>query len=140
MTTQTGPRLVITGTCEGCCHLRTGNVVLACSHPQIRKEPTGVAIVSMKAKHESWDMRGNMRHDCPELPAARLALARSVVAAEAPCQVSLVRQIGGNLPCVRKGEHAEHQSACGRRWGGEDFTDHPDFDSRAFCDDGSEAP
>ena len=81
MTTQTGPRLVITGTCEGCCHLRTGNVVLACSHPQIRKEPTGVAIVSMKAKHEAWDMRGNMRHDCPELPAARLALARSMVAA-----------------------------------------------------------
>ena len=85
MATQTGPRLRIEGSCEGCCHLRTGNVVLACSHPQIRKEPTGVAIVSMKAKHEAWDMRGNMRHDCPELPAARLALARSVVA-EGPCE------------------------------------------------------
>mgnify|MGYP003502347713 FL=1 len=79
MATQTGPRLTITGTCEGCCHLRIGNAVLTCSHPQIRKGPTGVAIVSMKAKHEDWDMRGNMRHDCPELPAARLALARSVV-------------------------------------------------------------
>lgn len=81
MTTQTGPRLTLTltGTCEGCAHLRTSSVVLTCSHPQIRKGLTGFAIIATKASHEAWDMRGNMRHDCPELPAARLALARSVV-------------------------------------------------------------
>lgn len=78
MTTQTGPRLTLTGTCEGCAHLRTSSVVLTCSHPQIRKGLTGFAIIATKASHEAWDMRGNMRHDCPELPAARLALARSI--------------------------------------------------------------
>lgn len=73
-TQQTGPRLTITGTCEGCAWLRTSNVVLTCSHPQIRKGLTGFAIIATKASHEAWDMRGNMRHDCPLLPAARADL------------------------------------------------------------------
>lgn len=124
MATQTGPRLRVESSCIGCDRLIPGG----------ERPPQCLAMAGRMMPTTSptpaW---------CPELPAARLALARSVVA-EAPCQVSLVRQTGGNLPCVRKGEHAEHQSACGRRWGGEDFTDHPDFDSRAFCDDGSEAP
>ena len=128
MATQTGPRLTIAASCEGCAwHAVPVPGERRCTEPSAQRKIAR----SVGAKAPAW---------CPELPAARLALARSVVAAEAPCQVSLVRQIGGNLPCVRKGEHAEHQSACGRRWGGEDFTDHPDFDSRAFCDDGSEAP
>ena len=84
MTAQAGPRLTITGTCEGCAHLRTSNVVLTCSHPQIRKGLTGFAIIATKASHEAWDMRGDVRHDCPLLPAARLALARSVVAEAEP--------------------------------------------------------
>lgn len=71
---RNGPALTIAGTCEGCAHLRTSSVVLTCSHPQIRKGLTGFAIVATKASHEAWDMRGNMRHDCPLLPAARLAL------------------------------------------------------------------
>ena len=133
-TQQTGPRLTIAGTCEGCAWLTPAKIggrdsrFMRCTHPKVTKD---ARLFPRNGATPAW---------CPELPAARLALARSVVAAEAPCQVSLVRQIGCNLPCVRKGEHAEHQSACGRRWGGEDFTDHPDFDSRAFCDDGSEAP
>ena len=95
MTTQTGPRLTITGTCEGCAHLRTSNVVLTCSHPQIRKGLTGFAIIATKASHEAWDMRGDVRHDCPLLPAARLALARSVVAGDRP-----ERSYQGPMPFV----------------------------------------
>ena len=80
MATQTGPRLTIVGTCEGCCHLRSDTRhpvrrfrVTTCAHAEA---PFGRgAIIDLEGQGTAtpaW---------CPELHAARLALARSVVAA-----------------------------------------------------------
>lgn len=125
---RSGPLLRVEGSCLDCDHLRLDADVYRCAHPKA----SSVAEPMICSAHRE----PRPPPLCPELPAARLALARGIVA-ESPCGTALVRQTGGNLPCVVKGEHVEHRSACGRRWGGEDFADHPDFDSRAFCDDGS---
>ena len=65
-----GPALTITGTCEGCRHLAgTGND-LACRHPDA---PPGATPYETLVGIEPTD-------GCPLLPAARLALARGIVA------------------------------------------------------------
>lgn len=77
MVERTGPALTITGTCEGCCHLRTNvrdprlgaRLNAACVHPT-RADGGTLFAKSSKAP--------TMPTDCPDLPAARLALARSI--------------------------------------------------------------
>ena len=62
MTTQTGPRLTITGTCEGCCwHAVPVPGERRCTEPSAQRKIAR----SVGAKAPAW---------CPELPAARLAL------------------------------------------------------------------
>ena len=66
-TTQTGPRLTIAGTCEGCCwHAVPVPGERRCTEPSAQRKIAR----SVGAKAPAW---------CPELSAARLALARSVV-------------------------------------------------------------
>lgn len=79
MSTQTGPRLATAGSCEGCEWLRveesrrtarSRSRVILCGHPKARED----GMISATGTHKqtpAW---------CPELPAARLALARAVVA------------------------------------------------------------
>ena len=86
--TQTGPRLTITGTCEGCCWLRIGvrdprlgaRLNAACVHPT-RNDGGIIFAKSSKAP--------TMPTDCPDLPAARLALARGIVAEAEPLALPL---------------------------------------------------
>ena len=73
MPTQAGPRLTITASCEGCCHLTRRTIrndslrwiVQTCAHPDF---PRGYWIARIKEKPVPPD------DGCPELPAARLAL------------------------------------------------------------------
>ena len=69
MPTQTGPRLRIEGSCEGCAwHAVLVPGERRCTEPSAQRKIAR----SVGAKAPAW---------CPELPAARLALARSMVAA-----------------------------------------------------------
>ena len=78
-TTQTGPRLRVVSECTDCEHLREksyaaqgdSGYVVSCAHPD--------------GKGRIGDTTWATPAWCPELPAARLALARSVVAA-VPCE------------------------------------------------------
>ena len=75
MATQTGPRLTISPSCEGCEHrtwsANTSPVVALQSHRVCAHPAMGRRVL----------IDASTPADCPELPAARLALARSVVAA-----------------------------------------------------------
>ena len=86
---QTGPRLTITGTCSPCEHLRMLSRLPAshvptpprqyCAHPEI-KGRTPREIGGKQKATPAW---------CPLFPAARLALARSVVAEAEPLALPL---------------------------------------------------
>lgn len=90
MVERTGPRLTITGTCEGCAWLRPSTVggarlgFVDCTHPARPVPFIGNVNTSITTPD-----------DCPELPAARLALARSVVAGDRP-----ERSYQGPMPFV----------------------------------------
>ncbi len=68
MAPQTGPRLTITGSCEGCCHRARTKIggkhsaFVQCAHPSCTKSG---AIFGDTAPTPAW---------CPELGRARLAL------------------------------------------------------------------
>ena len=83
MATQTGPRLTITGRCEGCAWLHPigaiRGLVFFCNEPSKR--------VGEFAKPTEIGRRPVTPAWCPELPAARLALARSVVAEAQPLAI-----------------------------------------------------
>jgi hypothetical protein len=68
---------------------------------------------------------------------ARVALAGMLACDAAPCRAALMHSTLGKEPCIERGEHAEHKSAKGQRWGGETMADHPNFDTRTFFDDGA---
>jgi len=72
-TTRQGPALTITGTCEGCCYLGRSIVARSC-HSPLLGEPCLLPRAE-DATIPAW---------CPLLPAARLALARRIVADSAP--------------------------------------------------------
>lgn len=81
MSTQTGPRLTVEGSCEGCAWLRveesrrtarSRSRVILCAHPKARED----GMISATGTHKqtpAW---------CPLLPAARLALGRELVGAD----------------------------------------------------------
>ena len=85
MSTQTGPRLTIIGTCEGCEHLRhverryDGDEhtyrITVCAHEKAQRNNAGEPM----AMHDSGGPNRRTPPTCPELPAARLALARGIV-------------------------------------------------------------
>ena len=70
---QTGPRLTITGTCEGCAHLITD-----ARDPRLGRGPHAACVHPSRANGGLIFARARgpwpMPSGCPELPAARLAL------------------------------------------------------------------
>ena len=75
MATQQGPAVAIVARCEGCAWLTPAKIggrdsrFMRCTHPKVTKD---ARLFPRNGATPAW---------CPELPAARLALARSVVAA-----------------------------------------------------------
>jgi hypothetical protein len=73
MATQTGPRLTITASCEGCCHVVDDRGVPLCALMGPPRGPIDRITFSLRTDWCTPDW-------CPELSAARLALARGIVA------------------------------------------------------------
>ena len=78
MATQTGPRLTIAGSCDGCCHLRGEEKVsrprLIVSYVYHCGQPTMLKVHPFGAKPRKIGRTPATPAWCPELSAARLAL------------------------------------------------------------------
>ncbi len=84
MSTQTGPRLTIVASCKGCRWLSWGTCTADRKDAMGPPGELGRKIPMWPLEAPDW---------CHELPAARLALARSVVT-EGPCDYCRARDKG----------------------------------------------
>jgi len=108
---RSGPRLTITGTCEGCAHLITD-----ARDPRLGRGPHAACVHPSRANgglifgraRGPWPMPA----DCPEMGRARIALARSVVAEASPACFVKGDSIDGDDHCECVGDDATPDDAC----------------------------